>query len=126
MFKHEMMQRTANFGLRVLRLSLTLEKQGSKTGIVLGQQLLRSSTSVGANYRAACHAKSKADFLAKIKICEEEADESEYWLYLLAESGIMQKQQIHDLRVEAHEIASIIAHTAKNMRKQMKNRSDEA
>ena len=76
----EMRERTLEFGLRIVRLCQYLKEHAVVE--VLGKQLLRCGTSVGANYRAASLAKSKADFVAKIKICEEEADESIYWLAL--------------------------------------------
>ena len=83
---------------------------------VIGKQLLRCATSVGANYRAACLAKSRADFLNKIKICEEEADESEYWLELIVRANLMPAAQLKPLREEAHAIASIMASAAKTTR----------
>jgi four helix bundle protein len=76
---------TKSFGLKVIQLVEALPK--TKTGNVIGNQLLRSATSVGANYRAACRAKSRPDFIAKAGIVIEEADESLYWLELLVESG---------------------------------------
>ncbi len=81
----EMRERTLEFGLRIVRLCQYLK--GHAVAEVLGKQLLRCGTSVGANYRAASLAKSKADFVAKIKICEEETDESIYWLELLMRSA---------------------------------------
>ena len=83
---------------------------------VLGLQLLRCATSVGANYRAACIAKSRADFVAKIKICEEESDESEYWLELLVKSEMLSGKCVADLRREAHELTRIFATSAKTAR----------
>lgn len=77
----EMKQRTRVFALRVIRLVEALPK--TRTAEVLGKQLLRCGTSVGANYRASCRAKSQADFIAKMGIVEEEADEAIYWIELL-------------------------------------------
>src|SRR5947207_15435942 len=77
--------RTKAYALRVIRLVESLPR--NRTADVIGKQLLRSATSVGANYRAACRAKSPADFTAKMGIVEEEADESLYWMELLIESG---------------------------------------
>ena len=65
----------------------------TETSRILGKQLIRSVTSVGANYRAACKAKSRADFIAKIAIAEEEADETQYWLELLQESGLISEKR---------------------------------
>jgi four helix bundle protein len=81
----EFKKRTRAFALRVVRLTEVLPKTG--TADVIGKQLLRCGTSVGANYRAACRAKSQADFIAKMGIVEEEADETIYWMELLVESG---------------------------------------
>ena len=113
MFKDEMTKRTADFALRIIKMYFALEKKGDGASRVLGKQLLRCGTSVGANFRAACHGKSRADFLAKLKICEEEADECEYWLELLVLSGILSEKSVRPLSEEAHEIASVIASCAK-------------
>ena len=83
---------------------------------VLGKQLLRCASSVGANYRAARIAKSRADFVAKIKICEEECDESEYWLSLLVDGELVKAELVTDLRREAHELTSIFTASAKTAR----------
>ena len=103
-------ERTEVYSIRVLRLCCSLPRR--MEALVLGKQLLRSATSVGANYRAACIAKSRADFVAKIKICEEEADESEYWLKLLVTAGFLKGEDIADLCSEAHELTSIFAASA--------------
>lgn len=79
----ELKLRTKTFALRSIRMIENFPKSNSAK--VIGYQLLRSSTSVGANYRAACRARSKAEFISKIKIVEEEADESLYWLELIQE-----------------------------------------
>jgi four helix bundle protein len=75
--------------------------------LVIGKQLLRSGTSVGANYRAACRARSKAEFIAKVGIVLEEADETVFWLELLLESGIARSPQLEDLTQEANELTAI-------------------
>lgn len=110
----ELQQRTKAFALRIIHLFQSLPPRTDAQ--VLGKQLLRSGTSVGANYRAACHAKSAADFLAKMKICEEEADECEYWLELLAEAGIVKPALLEPLRQEARELSSIMAASARTSR----------
>ena len=84
-----------------------------KPSDVLGKQLLRSATSVGANYRAACRASSKADFVSKIAVVEEEADESLYWLELLDESGLAKKADLLPLLKEADELTAIFTAAAK-------------
>jgi len=85
----------------------------NKIGDVLGKQLLRSSTSIGANYRSACKARSKADFISKIMIVEEEADESLYWLEILLEIKFLPERQLMPLVIEADKITAIFAATAK-------------
>lgn len=74
---------------------------------MLGRQLLRSATSVGANYRAACRAKSNADFISKMGTVEEEADESLYWMELLVEAGIVQADKLDALMKEEDELVAI-------------------
>jgi four helix bundle protein len=103
--KGEMKRRTKEFALRVIRLVQSLPK--GQMADVLGKQLLRSGTSVGANYRAACRAKSRADFISKMGIVEEEADESMYWIELLIESGLMQHDRVANLLDEADQIVAM-------------------
>lgn len=114
MNSRELRDRTQTFALRVVRMCLKLPHE--MEFVVLGKQLLRCATSVGANYRAACIAKSKADFVAKMKICEEESDESEYWLELLVKGGFVKPEDVADLRREAHELTTIFAASAKTAR----------
>ena len=78
-------------------------------GRTIGGQLVRSGTSVPANYRAACRGRSKAEFIAKLGIVEEEADESALWMELIIESGLMEKKLVTDLLTEAGEITAIIS-----------------
>ena len=115
MDKYEKQQRTKEFSLRVIKLFQTLEEAGG-AALVLGKQLLRCSTSVGANYRAACLAKSTADFVAKLKICEEEADEAIYWLELLVDSGLMKPARLEPLLQEARELSAMMCAAAKTSR----------
>ena len=107
-------QRTKLFALRVMRLVEALPR--TRTADVLGRQLLRSATSVGANYRAACRGKSRADFIAKLGIVEEETDECLYWLELIVEGGLLQKERVEDLMQEASEIAAITVSSIKTAR----------
>ena len=103
--KHENLQlRTKQFALKVMRFCESLPKDD--TGKTLGRQLLRSGCSVGANYRAACRAKSKADFISKMGTVLEEADESAYWIELLQESG-KANTSAADLLREATELVAI-------------------
>jgi four helix bundle protein len=103
--KEQLKLRTKQFALRVIRLVEALSS--GKTADVLGRQLLRSGTSVGANYRAACRAKSTADFIAKMGIVEEETDESVYWMELLVEAGITKAELLESLMKEGNEILAI-------------------
>lgn len=110
----ELKLRTKKFALRVIKLYRSLPK--GKDAEVLGYQLLRAGTSVGANYRAACRARSQADFISKITIVEEEADESAYWIELLVESELVKKELLVELLKEANELTAIFTasgHTAK-------------
>jgi four helix bundle protein len=101
----EMKKRTRAFALRVIRLVEALPKV--KTTDVIGKQLLRCGTSVGANYRASCRAKSQADFIAKMGIVEEEADETIYWIELLVDSGLVEKNRVANLLDEANQIVAM-------------------
>jgi len=83
---------------------------------IIGKQLLRSATSVGANYRAACRGKSKADILHKLSIVEEEADESLYWLELLIESNIVSETKLSALMKDTNEIVAMIVASIKTLR----------
>ncbi len=98
-------QRTKLFALAVIRLVKVLPDD--KVGRTLGTQLLRSATSVAANYRSANRARSTADFIAKMAIVEEEADESSFWLDLLTESGTATSKQTQPLIQEASELTAI-------------------
>ena len=110
----ELARRTKAFALRIVRLVASLPK--SREADVLGRQLLRAGTSVGANYREARRGRSKADFAAKIGVCLQEADESSYWLELLAESKIVRADLLRDLQKEAGQLTAIFAASAKTAR----------
>lgn len=105
MNQEEFKKRTKAFALRVIKLVESLPQ--TVTANVVGKQLLRSATSVAANYRAACRAKSQADFIAKLGIVEEEADESLFWLEMIEETEMMKKERIEDLINEADQIVAI-------------------
>jgi len=105
MTPEDMKKRTKEFALRVIRLTEALPKRQSAD--VIGRQLLRSGTSVGANYRAACRAKSQADFVAKMAIVEEEADESIYWMELLIDAGLVSSKKLSALMQEADELLAM-------------------
>ena len=107
----QLRQRTKTFALRVIKLVEALPK--TTVAAVLGKQLLRSATSVGANYRAACRARSQAEFIAKMGIVLEEADECGYWLELLSESGVMPAARLVDLQRESEELTAITVSSIK-------------
>jgi four helix bundle protein len=110
----QLRDRTKAFALRVIRLFRSLPYKTDTR--VLGKQLLRCGTSVAANYRAVCRARSKAEFVARMGIAAEEADEAVLWLELLTESGIVRAEMTEGLLKEARELAAILTasqHTTK-------------
>jgi len=115
MTSNELKLRTKNFSLRVIRMIEKLPKSNSAK--VIGYQLIRSATSVGANYRAACRARTKAEFISKIKIVEEESDESLYWLELIQELQFFKNVLISDLIREADELTAIFTSTVKTAKR---------
>ncbi|MEM8864381.1 MAG: four helix bundle protein [Planctomycetota bacterium] len=104
-FAAQMRERTKHFGLRVIKLVQHLKND--RIGRIVGNQLLRCGTSVGANYRAACRARSAAEFRAKLGIVEEECDEVIYWLEIIAEADLVPQAKLSDLIQEANEILAI-------------------
>jgi four helix bundle protein len=111
----DLRDRTKRFALNVIHLCKSLPNTVECR--VIRKQLLRSATSVGANYRAACHARSRKDFIAKLALVEEEADESQFWLELLNELDAGATRAVSQLQEEAHELASIIVASKKTARK---------
>lgn len=115
MTREEFKARTKAFALRVIKVVDALPRDTvSKT---LGQQLVRSGTSVAANYRASARARSQADFVAKMAIVEEECDESLLWLELLCESGRMKPARVTDLMHEGTEILAMTVASIKTARR---------
>lgn len=114
MTQEKMKVRTKQFALRVIRLVKSLPN--TKTANVIGNQLLRSGTSVGANYRVACRAKSNADFIHKLSIVEEETDESIYWMELLIEGKIIKENLLENLMDEGNQILSNIVSSIKTVK----------
>ncbi|MCH7686708.1 MAG: four helix bundle protein [Planctomycetes bacterium] len=106
MDERELKQRTKQFALRVMKLMGSLPQDSVARAI--GNQLVRSGTSVGANYRAACRGRSKAEFAAKLGIVEEEADECCFWMELIIESELLKKELVEPLLAEANELVAII------------------
>ena len=111
-------ERTKVFALAIIKLVEGLPR--GRTGDVLGGQLLDAGTSVGANYRAACRAKSPADFISKMGIVEEEADETIYWMELLILSGLVRKSDITNLLDEADQILAMTVSSIKTARTRRK------
>lgn len=114
MNQEELKLRTKKFGLRIIKLVDFLPNR--KIGDVIGRQILRSATSVGANYRAACRARSKAEFISKINIVLEEADETLYWLELIEESDLIKEEKLIELKTEARELVAIFVTTLKSLK----------
>ena len=114
MNKDEFQRRTKAYALRIIRVVGALPK--TQTASVIGKQLLRCGTSVGANYRAACCARSSADFISKIGIVHEEADESIFWMELLVESDIVPEAKLADLIQEGKEIVAMVVSSLKTAR----------
>ena len=112
-------QRTKGFALSVIRLVETLTR--NRTAEVLGRQLLRAGTSVGANYRAACRGKSTSDVVAKLSIVEEEADESIYWIELLVEAGVVAPDSVGVTKKEANELLAMTVASIKTLRARRQN-----
>ena len=108
---NDLKDRTKKFAVTIIRFIRTLPKNDE--GYILGKQLLRSGTSVGANYRSACKGKSTADFINKITIVEEEADECCYWLELIIEAEIANKDLVDPILKEANELTAIFTATGK-------------
>lgn len=114
MNEQELLQRTKHFALRTLRVSEALPQSFAARHI--GGQLLRAGTSVGANYRAACRARSRADMAAKLAIVEEEADECIFWMEMLIEAEVLPASRLADLLREANEILAITVASRKTLR----------
>jgi len=103
----ELRRRTKSFALRVLKLCSTLPN--TVEGKVIRYQLAKAGTSVGANYRAACLSRSRAEFVAKIGVVQEEADESAFWLEITIEAGLLKASRVQTLLKEAEELTNIMA-----------------
>ena len=106
--------RTKQLAREIIGVVESLPK--NRTADVIGRQLLRSGTSIGANYRAACRGKSKADLLAKLAIVEEEADETSYWLELLVECDLVQESRVIHVLKETDEITAMTVASIRTLR----------
>ncbi len=121
MDKIELKRRTQHFAVNTIKFVEGIRPSGSLK--ILTNQVLRSSTSVGANYRSACKAKSTADFINKIVIVEEEADESIYWFELMEMSGLVAPNLVAPLKREADELTAIFTAIGKTARANQKNKT---
>ena len=103
--ERDLKKRTKKFALRAIKLVESLPK--TQTAKVIGNQLLRSSTSVPANYRASCRARSNAEFMAKLGIVEEETDESVFWIEMLVDADLVTLPRVEDLMDEGNQLTAI-------------------
>lgn len=117
MTEAQLKARTKAFALRVLKLIDSLPE--SRSGRVLAGQLGRAGTSVGANYRAACRSRSVAEMISKLSVVEEEADESAFWLELIAEHGLLSATKITALHQEAGELTAIMVASRRTLAKRV-------
>jgi four helix bundle protein len=111
----ELKDRTKRFAVRIVKLFRSLPRTDEAR--VIGKQVLRSRTSVAANYRAVCRARSKAEFIAKIGVVVEEADETVFWLELLVETNIVSQSRMNSLLVEADELLAIFTASQRTAKK---------
>ena len=114
MKKEELKERTKKFALIIIKL--VEELPNTLVGRTIGNQIIRSGTSVAANYRAACRARSNADFISKITIVEEECDETLFWLELIAEANLLKKEILQCIVKEADELTAIFTASGKTAR----------
>lgn len=124
MNQQEFKNRTKQLAIRTIKVVESLPQ--TTTAQVIGKQVLRSSTSVGANYRAACRAKSTPDMLYKLAIVEEEADETSYWLELLVEAQIIPEVRLKNLMSEVDEITAMIVSSIKTLRQKPKTSTSKS
>lgn len=111
-FVEKFKERTKQYSLQAIRIYKRLPK--SEESYIIGKQFLRAALSVGANYRAVCRARSKAEFFAKLSITVEEADEVVFWIEILRDSGIMDDENIRSFEKEAREILAVLTTARKN------------
>jgi len=112
----ELKRRTKAFAIRIVKLYRSLPK--SEEARIMGRQILRAGTSVAANYRAVCRARSKAEFISKIGVVVEEADETVFWLEMLVETNIVPGKKMTELLKEANELLAIFAASQRTAKKQ--------
>jgi four helix bundle protein len=114
----DLKERTKHFAIRIVRLYQALSRHGEAG--VIGKQLLRAGTSVGANYRSVCRARSRADFVSKIAIAIEESDETLFWLEVILEVGIVPENRLLDIMKEADELVAILVVSRATAMKKMR------
>jgi len=119
----ELKKRLQTFALRIIKLTESLPN--NITGKTLGNQIIRSGTSPGANYRSACLGKSDKDFLNKLKMVEEELDETLYWLELIIQSELIKENLLKDLINENNELLKIIVSSITTMKKKINPKNDK-
>lgn len=115
MNSEDLKKRTKKFAHDCVKLALSLPE--NITGWHIRKQMVRSSTSVAANYRAACHGQTKASFISKISIVIEECDETEFWIEFIEEENLLPHSRLSSLKTEAHELSSIFIATRKSSQK---------
>src|SRR3984893_15943782 len=119
MTTQDLKQRTFEFGIRTIRAVGALPR--SETAKAIGRQLLPAGTSVGANYRAAARARSRADFVAKLGIVEEECDEASYWMVVMEDHTLVKPRRVANHQTEASELLAIVVASIKTARRGGRN-----
>jgi len=117
MNEEQLKKRTKEFAKNIIQLCRNLPN--NREGRLIGDQMFRSGTSVAANYRAACRGRSKAEFVSKLAIVEEEADETMFWLEVIKEMSIYKEPVVEDLIKESDELVAIVVSSIKTVRKTM-------
>ena len=123
MDRNNLSDRTKQFALRIIKLSRSIPK--TTEGLIIAKQIIRSGTSVGVNYRAACRSKSRYDFISKLSIVEEETDETIFWMEILVEAGIIKKDLLSDLMEEANQILAIVIKSKITTKQNQKNSEEK-
>ena len=117
MTPEELKKRTKAYAIRAMKLADSLPN--TRSGNVIANQLIRSATSVGANYRAVCRSRSDADFVSKAGVTLEESDESVYWMEVIVESGMKPERQVAELLREGNELVAIFVASSNTARRRL-------
>jgi four helix bundle protein len=115
MFKEEIKKRSKQLAIGVIRMTECLPR--GRIADIISRQIIRSSTSVAANYRAACRARSRMEFIAKMGIVEEESDETSFWLEMMIDTNLVKKESVADLLSETNQITAIVVSSVITARK---------